>query len=87
MGHNISDLAVLPVRPTNLTGESGERCGHCSGLGFTNLITGGVQGCQRCDRTGIEPINSHELQRQINNLTEVVKEMIKQVVELQRGRS
>lgn len=58
----------------NLTGELGERCKTCSGMGYTLSITdGGSHGCQRCDQTGIEPVNSNFLQRQIDQLTQILE--------------
>ena len=60
----------------NVLGELGERCKMCSGMGFTLSITdGGSRGCMRCDQTGVEPVNSHVLQKQIDSLTNIVKNM------------
>ncbi len=73
----------------NLTGELGERCKTCSGMGFTLSITdGGSHGCQRCDQTGIEPVNSNFLQRQIDQLTALLEKhgVIKEPKEKTRKR-
>lgn len=60
----------------NLKGELGPICSYCAGLGFTNTITGGSAGCMRCMQTGIEPVNTYELAKKVDELTELVRELI-----------
>ena len=52
----------------NVDGHLGTICNNCGGYGFTNNLTGGSSGCQRCNQTGIEPINIKELQEKVNSL-------------------
>lgn len=63
-------------------GSKGIICNYCGGYGFTNNMTGGSNGCIRCNGTGIEPISTHELQRQINDLRTGQQE----ILDLLRGK-
>lgn len=59
----------------NLRGILGPICNYCAGLGFTNSITGGTLQCRRCDGKGIEPVDSRDLQKQIDQLKEAMLEL------------
>lgn len=69
------------IPPKNITGNLGPRCEYCSGLGFTNSITGGSHSCKRCDATGIEPqkANKDHIQQQIDDLREIVLDLVQVV--------
>jgi hypothetical protein len=58
-------------------GSKGPLCNLCGGYGFTNSITGGSPGCQRCEQTGVEPVNLRELQQRVEELTQFMAEVKK----------
>jgi hypothetical protein len=60
-------------------GSKGPLCKNCGGYGFTNSITGGSPGCQRCEQTGIEPVNVQELQKQVSDLTKLVETLVEKI--------
>lgn len=76
-------ITMNGVPPKNIKGDLGPRCKWCSGLGFTNAITGGSHSCKRCDSTGIEPQNPVEanasMQRQIDDLREIVLSLVQEI--------
>jgi hypothetical protein len=71
------DLTKTELAPKNTRGQLGKICNNCGGFGFTLSFgkDSNSNGCQRCDQTGVEPVDTHELQRQFIELS-------KQVVEL-----
>lgn len=69
-------------RIKNLRGDLGPICNYCAGLGFTNSLGGGALGCNKCSQTGVEPIDSYELQDQINELKESIGELKTLIVKL-----
>lgn len=66
------------VNPKNVMGNLGPRCDWCSGLGFTNAITGGSHSCDRCDGSGIK-IDKLAMQKQIDELQATVINLKKEI--------
>ncbi len=69
-------------RPTevikNTRGDLGDICAYCAGFGYTNNVTGSSSGCQRCLGTGVEPVDTHELNKKVDKLTEMVAQLLKE---------
>lgn len=76
-------ISVRTLDPKNINGDFGERCDYCSGLGFTNFITGGSKTCGLCEGTGIKT-NKVAMQKQIDSLTQVVINLNKEIKELKK---
>src|SRR5258708_7979971 len=66
----------------NLRGILGPICSYCAGLGFTNSVTGGSLSCRRCEGTGIEPVNTRELQDKVDRLEMALEELKKLIIRL-----
>lgn len=78
IGQNVVHSENVPVvNPKNVYGKLGPICNFCGGLGFTLNITSGSQGCQRCDQTGIEPVNTHELKKDVEEIKKLLLKLIK----------
>ena len=71
-------IQMKKVDPKNVMGNLGERCDWCSGLGFTNAITGGSHTCTRCEGTGIK-IDRLSMQKQIDSLQADVIRLTKEL--------
>lgn len=70
------DTEHLTKEHKNNRGRLGPQCTYCGGYGYTlSIMTGGSSGCNRCLQTGVEPVNTWELQKQVIDLS-------KQLVEL-----
>lgn len=56
-------------------GSKGAVCNNCGGYGFTNGLNGAALGCQHCEQTGIQLPSRLELQKQITELQEMLKQI------------
>lgn len=57
----------------NSDGKLGIICNNCGGYGFTNIVTGGSAGCNKCNQTGVEPISTADLLKRISELEAKLK--------------
>lgn len=71
----------------NLHGKLGPICNYCAGLGFTNSITGGTLQCRRCEGKGVEPVDSRELQAQINELRDGMQELKNLIIKFAKEKT
>lgn len=76
--HELSvDADKLLQAAKNTRGELGPICNFCGGYGFTLAFgtEGNSKGCPRCFGTGVEPVNTWELQKQVIELAKGMKEL------------
>lgn len=76
-GPTITKVNLPKLNPKNIFGDLGEICNYCSGLGFTNNLNGSSAGCHRCDQTGIEPVNTRELAKEVEKLDSKMDEILR----------
>lgn len=76
-------MANAPA-PKNTRGELGEICAFCGGFGYTLAIVGNSStvGCPRCFGTGVQPVDTHGLQKQVIKLAQDVLGLKKLIIKL-----
>lgn len=68
----------IPEDIKNARGVLGPICNKCSGFGFTYSLEGNRLNCLECHETGVS-VNVVDLQRQVIELTRLVKMLYKEM--------
>ena len=71
-------VITMPEDIKNARGILGPICNKCSGFGFTYSLEGRNLACKECHETGVG-VNVVDLQRQVIELTRLVKMLFKEM--------
>lgn len=71
------DYDAVQKAQKNTTGELGPICNYCGGYGFTLAFgtASSSAGCPRCFGTGVEPVNTWQLQTQVIDIAKQLNEL------------